>query len=174
MFGDVEVYRFFEGDDRFVSSRQTRYLNARPIIARKRHETAIFHAELRVADFHPAILCWRSCRRRGINSFVHNLQPNREVTAADGRIWIVRNRFCPNPGISLTVNQQFGAEAEHEGHVQCSQQKALCAGAHRGASRRLATSLLRALSRNHPPSRNITPKPIRLSERPSLSITLEK
>src|SRR5262249_52340864 len=104
-----------------------------------------------------------------------DLQP--QVSSADWQIRIDRRDSRPRTRADGAIDQQLGAEAEDNRHVQRGEQESFAgasADGHTCAPRVCWMSRRRRCSMAQPPPRNSKPNPTRLADRPSLSMTSEK
>jgi len=101
------------------------------------------------------------------------LDPQAHVAAADRQRRIVRRGPRPDARPCRAIDEQLAAETAHHREVESGDDQS---GAHRRKRSHaiLRTSWRRTRSIAHPPARNSRPRPMRLDDRASMSITWEK
>ncbi len=165
VLGDEIGDRPVEGEERALRAG---HLNRqeRRILGRRCHQTIAFNAQRDVWQ-----VVRRRPRERGARLHL-DLQPH--VAAADRQVGIDRRRARPHAREPGAIDEQLGAHGRHDEHVQQRDDEAVAKAAAHACPRAWIRSFRLTRSSAHPPARNSTPRPTRLIDRSSLSITAEK
>src|SRR6185312_1803772 len=107
-------------------------------------------------------------------SFRRCLDAQREIFAADRQIRIENCALDPDARTMRPVIQQLRSQRGNNREMQECEKEALVQRFHAAAAFTFATNRRRVRSSPQPRTRNRMPSPIRLADRPSLSMTLEK
>src|SRR5260370_26459757 len=106
----------------------------------------------------------------GVKSFRGNFNPQAYIAPANGQIRIIICCARPNSRTRSAVEEQFAANARDQRDLQGCYDQSFIKRLHACAVLTFAINLRRVFSMNQPTRRNNMPPPMRLAERPSLSI----
>src|SRR5579864_887634 len=135
------------------------------------HQIATIRAERLGIDVAVAV---SQLHRAAGKALGRNFDRKRQISSADRQIGIVNRALDPNPRPMRAIVKQLGPGCADERNLQTCEQQSFVDWLHATATVTLATRRRRVRSKPHARMRNSSPKPIRLVERPSLSMTLEK
>ena len=164
VLGNEERDRLVQTRREAAGSRIEPHADRAPIVEKA------FQAFIHRLEPDPSVLA-RSCP---IRPGERHLQPEAHVSAADGKIGIEGKGSDPCARKPGPVHQELETQRSDQQDVEHREGDPGATSGQVAGSRAVATSRRRVCSSRYPPPRKSSPSPMRLAERPILSITSEK